>query len=206
MITLDDLDRFLRPLKFRLYRIVGRALLTAIGNSTKTQTVQIKMFGDAVYEDIERFQEYGLETYPDASDKNCEVALLDLGGLNLAICVHNREERPKDLTTGEVCLYSKFAQRIKLKADGSIEITTDNKPIDITGADITVTGNNITVKGSTVNLKDSGGNAVMLDTIITKFNTHVHGGVQGGGSSTTTPSTSFVAGTDSAANVKAKTG
>ena len=199
MITLDDLDRFLRPLKFRLYRIVGKALLTAINNSKKTQMVQIKMFGDAVYDDIERFQEYGIETYPDASDNNCEVAILDLGGLNLAICVHNREERPKDLATGEVCLYSKFAQRIILKADGSIEITTDSKPVKIIGSQITL-------EGSTINLKDSGGNPVMLETIITKFNTHTHSGVLTGGGVTGTPSTTFVAGTDSAANVKAKIG
>lgn len=201
MISFDDLDRFLRPLKFRLYRIVGKALLTAIGNSKKTQTVQIKMFGDAVYDDIERFQEYGLETYPDASDENCEVAILDLGGLNLAICVHNREERPKDLATGEVCLYSKHKQRIKLKSDGSVEITTDNKPVKIIGSQITL-------EGSTINLKNSGGDPVMLETIINKFNTHTHLYNPGAGGATPSgaPSTTFVAGTDSAANVKAKTG
>lgn len=199
MITLNDLERFLRPIKQKLYGIAGRALLTAVRNSNKTQRLQYKVYEDMVYDDVERLQEYGFETYPDASDENNEIVILNIGGNKdggMVICVHNREERPKDLSSGEVCLYSKFKQKIWLKADGSMEILTDSKPI--------------TLKGSLINLKDTGGDPVMLETIINKFNNHTHLYSPGTGGATATaapaaPNT-FTAGQDSAANVKAKTG
>lgn len=191
MFSLQDMQRFMRPIKNHIYGIVGRAILTAVNNSTKTQIVQIKAFGEEIFE-LERLQEYGFENYPDvAGDENNEIIYLAIGGnrsLATVIRTHNRELRPKTLTAGEVMVYCKYGQKIHLKADGSILIDAGTN-------DITLTGN--------VNLKATGGNAVMLDTMINKYNGHKH--VETGGT-TQVPDTLLVAGTDSAENVKAKTG
>lgn len=176
-MTLDDIMRLLTPLKNRMYGIVGRAILTAIDNTKKTQMVQIKMFGDEVH-DLERFEEYGFETMPDVASGTVELAVLAPAGdraAGIVVCAHNRETRPKTLAAGEVMVYSKFGQSVHLKADGSIVL---NGPVYLNG---------------------TGGQPVLLETVIAKFNAHVH---SGGG--TGVPTVAWVPGTDSAAAVKAK--
>ena len=83
-------------------------------------------------------------------------------------------------------MYSKnTGHRILLKADGSIEVTAK------TGKDILLGG--------------SGGTPVMLNTIITKFNTHTHAYVAPSGPAVTAvPTPLLVLATDSALHVKAK--
>lgn len=48
--------------------------------------------------------------------------------------------------SGEVCIYTKFGQRIHLKDDGSIELSTDGASIKISGGGVAVTGR-FTVNG-----------------------------------------------------------
>lgn len=208
----DDLNRFLRPLKNKIYQLIGRGILTAINNAEKTQKVQFTVF-DETWDGMERFQEYGLETYPDPGDPNNEIMYGAHGGSKEAciiFCVHNREQRPKTLIAGEVQLYTKFGQSVYLKADGSIVCTEPG------GAVLTMTGGATTVTGK-VNLKGLGGLAVMLKTIITKLNSHTHdyinplapSAVQPGvtstmaAASTTGATSTLVDGVDSAADVKA---
>ncbi len=188
-MTIQELFKFLKPLQDKISLMIGVAILTAIKNSEKTQKLQIQIF-DEMYDDLPRMQEYGFETYPDTTDTNNECLVLSISGnknIGIIACVHNRELRPKTLEVGEVQVYSKFGQQVYLKADGTILI-----------------------KGSTVNLKDESGNPVMLDTIIDKFNQHNHLYNPGPGAPIScgppqAPNV-FVAGTDSAENVKAKTG
>jgi len=189
------LFRFLKPIKDKISLMIGVAILTAVNNSEKTQKLQIQIFGDETYDGVVRMQEYGFETYPDPSDTNNECLVLSIcGNRNMGViaCVHNREQRPKDLQAGETQMYSKFGQKIYLKADGSVLIDAGANSVQITGSDITLTGN--------VNLKDVGGLAVMVESMIVKYNGHKHPAPN------LIPDLQLTVGVDSAANVKAQIG
>jgi len=156
MFTIRDLKRFVAPLQRKIFCLVGRAILTAINNSGRTQRVQITPLGDEVLTDIERIQEYGLETYPlpysiEASPiAGTESVVLFINGNRdhgIVISVGDRKNRLRDLEQGEVALYTyedanDGGHRIHLKA-GQI---TDMNGIDL---NITQTGNlTITIGGN----------------------------------------------------------
>lgn len=198
MLGPNDIARFLLPLKIKIQTMIGRAVLLAVDNSGKSQRLKLKLNGDELIDSIERIQEYGFETVPPVEDSS-EVVILNIGGireLGFVTKVQARELRPTGLTAGEVQLYSKFGQKIYLKADGSLLIDVGGHPI--------------VLKGASVDLKDSGGNAIMIDTIISKLNNHTHSYTDNGTplvtGTMTAGGTTLAAGTDSAANVKAKTG
>jgi phage baseplate assembly protein V len=111
-------------IRARIYRVIGRALLTAIKNSGKTQVIQVKGFDKETITDIERFQEYGFESYPK---KDSESLIIFPGGnrdQGCVICVMDTRYRPTDLSDGDVCVYNLNSnQRVWLKADGSTKIT-----------------------------------------------------------------------------------
>jgi phage baseplate assembly protein V len=122
MITFNDLNRLLAPIKRKIFLLVGRAILTAVNNSEQTQKIQVQILKDEVITDIERFQEYGFETYP----KQEAEPLIDFLNGNrdhgIAICVHDRRYRPQNLTEGEVAVYNFTGNIITMKQDGEIHI------------------------------------------------------------------------------------
>jgi phage baseplate assembly protein V len=191
--------RFLQPLKIKIQLMIGRAVLLAVDNTGKTQRLRLQFGQDEAIERIERIQEYGFDTNPPVADSS-EVAYVSIAGnrgLTYVIATQVREFRPSPaLAAGEVMMYSKFGQKIHLKTDGSVTIDAGANAVNVTGSDITLTGN--------VNLKDAGGEPVMLATVITKLNNHTHLETGGTTGTMTAGGTTLVAGTDSAADVKAK--
>jgi len=193
------LERIIRPIKNKLYNIVGRAVVTALNNSGKTLKAQVVMFQSETFDGIDVLQNYGFESLADAADNDNEVVLASIGGnrvMSTVTAIHNRTHRPKTLAAGEVQVYTKFGSKVHLKADGSVVVTESG------GAVLTMAGGVFTLEGS-VNLKGTGGKAVMIDTIIAKFNAHTHICAIPGNPSAV-PATLWVDGVDSAADVKAK--
>lgn len=106
MITLNDLRRYLAPLERKVYLIIGRAILTAVNNNESTQKVQITGMYNETMTDVERVQEYGLETYPHSG---AEVVVSFINGKQsrgLILTVGDRRYRLQDLVEGEVALYT----------------------------------------------------------------------------------------------------
>jgi phage baseplate assembly protein V len=113
----------------KIYSMIGRAILTAVSNSGKVQRIQIKGVYDETLTDIDRIQEYGLETYPEVS-KDTEVIIVCPDGNReqaIAITIGTRAGRPTDLNEGEVKLYSKFGNKILLDKDGKIMMNGTGK-------------------------------------------------------------------------------
>lgn len=191
MLTPDDIARFLHPLKIKMQSMIGRAVLLAVDDSGKTQRMRVQLSGDELIEAVERLQEYGLETNPPIDD-TAEVVVESIGGvreLSVITKTQVRAFRPAKLPTGEVCLFSKFGQTIILKTDGSVLV----KP----------------KAGQDVNLYDAGGNTVVVDTVIDKFNNHTHDymDLSDAGDTKRTSlksNTQLAINTDTAAHVKAK--
>lgn len=156
-MKLNDFNRLIRPLKNKIFLLLGRALLHAVNNSEMTQKIQVVALNGEIITDIERFQEYGFETYPH---EESEVAIMFLNGKRdhgIALCVHDRRYRPDDLSEGEVCLYTDEDSgsyfRVHMKRDRTLEIKcnklnfiVDDDCTFTVGGDMTenVTGNHET--------------------------------------------------------------
>ncbi len=106
-LTLPDFRRLIRPITNKIFLLLGRAVLELIEKNDKgTQKIQVTALANETISDIERFQEYGLETYPKTG---AEVFVAFLNGNRdhgIALCVHDSRHRPINLAKGEVCLYS----------------------------------------------------------------------------------------------------
>ena len=59
-MTLFDFNKLLIPIKRKLYLLAGRAILTAIDNTTKTATIQVTGLKDETITGIEYLSPYGL--------------------------------------------------------------------------------------------------------------------------------------------------
>jgi phage baseplate assembly protein V len=120
---IEALQRLLRPLHARLANLVSRAVVSRVDDSTKLQGLQVKVGVDEVRDGLERFQQYGLTSVPDAG---AEAVVLFVGGrrdVGYVVAVDDRRYRVTGLTPGEVALYSKTGASVVLKADGSVEVS-----------------------------------------------------------------------------------
>jgi len=180
-MDINTFTRLIAPLKRKIYLLIGRAILTAIDNSQGTQKIQVTVLKNETISDVERFQEYGFESYPIAGDS--AQALIGFVNGNrdqgIAFCVHDRQYRPTDLAEAEVAIYtsqdkSSSDHRIHLKSGKVIEIIADT--VIITSPEMTISGN-LTVTG------DIEGGTVATTAGI-DLDTHTHPGVTSGGAST----------------------
>jgi len=107
----------------KIYLIIGRGILEAINNDeSKIQKIQVTGLSGETITDMERPQNYGLESYPDESE-DFEVVYACIGGnrdQGVVLVVHRRD-RPT-LEKGEVSLYSKFGKDIVLTKDNTIKM------------------------------------------------------------------------------------
>jgi phage gp45-like len=160
----------------KIMLLFGRGGVTNIDNSDSgAQKIQASLFDGESISDIERYQEYGLETYIPI--ENSESVILFFNGNRnanraISICSHNRKYRPNDLQSGEVCLYSKDSlktnkNRITIKPTNDIIIETvlgDKIEIKNTGI-INITAS------SSVNVNGNTHPAIFGDDLVTAFDT-----------------------------------
>ncbi len=94
----------------KIFLLFSRSVVSKINNSNADiQKIQVEGLKNETITDIERFQNYGIETYPVIT--NAEAITLFFGGNRnsnngINIIVNNRKLRPTDLVEGDVCLYS----------------------------------------------------------------------------------------------------
>jgi len=161
MLNLDNTynsTKLFDNIRARILRLIGRAKLTTVSNSKKTQLVQVKALKDETITDIERFQEYGFETYPKA---DAETLTLFPGGnrdQGSVVCIMDTRYRPTDLKEGEVQVYDWNGSLIHLKSDNSIYIESKS-------------GCKFDLKSDgTFSLKDNNGNEIKTTTTQIDFN------------------------------------
>jgi phage baseplate assembly protein V len=137
MITISDFKRLIKPITNKIFLIIGRGIVTAINNSDAAQKAQLVLLAGETLDKMERFQEYGLETFPPTG---CEALVNFINGnrgSGIISCIHSRESRPTDLVEGEVALYTKVdltnTHRIHLKANGDIQTDAADTTINSRG-------------------------------------------------------------------------
>jgi len=224
-MNLNDFKRLINPLKNKIFLLLGRGILTVINNSELTQKIQIIALNEETISDMERFQEYGFESYPL---EKAEVLAAFFNGNRdhgIAVCVHDRRYRPKDLIEGEVAIYTNEDAitpfRIQMKKNRIHYRRSDQEDIDIDtsktediGTSKIITAPTETHVNATEHIINSpqvslGGNdfaglrKIIDERFITLFNNHVHSGVQNGTGNTAVPTVSASEANQATANVKA---
>lgn len=139
------ISKLTAPLRRRVLLMVGRAVVLAVDDSSKCQTVQITALKGEVLDNVERITEYGFVSHPHSG---AEAVLLAVGGNRangVVIVAGDRRYRLTGLAAGEVALHDDQGQVIKL-ARGGIEITTD-KPITVNAPKVVVNSDEIVLGG-----------------------------------------------------------
>lgn len=144
MIGIKDFKRLVKPIQKKIFLMIGRAIVLAITNSGKYQVLKVRAGAGSSLDDIQRLQDYGLDSYPEVTDTTEALLLSPSGNREGAVIIKvlDREKRPTDLAEGEVCLYTKDdnggSHRVHLKSGTVIEII--GSTINIIGGGATPTG------------------------------------------------------------------
>jgi len=182
----------LEPLALRLRLMVARAVINLVDDSLKMQALQISLKGDAVRDDVERFQQYGFTSVPFG---DAEAIVLAVGGNRnhlVAIAVDDRRYRKKDLQPGESALYSDEGDYVILKRGRIVEVKAGTKlrvdaPLAELTGDVTIAGTlavtgNITTEANVTADGDVGdqAGAKTMAGMRSIYDTHTHTDPQGG--------------------------
>ena len=61
---IDAINKLIEGLRARVQLMVGRAILTAINDATRVQTVQAQLLDEETHDEVERIQHYGYTSVP----------------------------------------------------------------------------------------------------------------------------------------------
>jgi len=206
-MNLNDFKRLIAPLRNKIFLLLGRAILEDVKNTELTQKIQITALNEEVISDMERFQEYGFETYPLEGAEVLAVFFNGNRDHGIAVCVHDRRYRPKDLVAGEVVVYTDedatLPFRVQMKR-GRIyfrradieDIDVDTSKTEDIGVSKTVTAPTETHINVAAHIIDSpevslggpvfaGLRKIIDERFIDLFNNHVHANGGGVGNSGT---------------------
>ena len=98
--------QILREFKRRIMGMVGRAVLQAVDDGKRMQSVQVVALRGQVIDDAERFQDYGFTSNPHPG---AEAVLLAVGGVRqhpIVVKIDDRRYRVVGLNRGEVAIYT----------------------------------------------------------------------------------------------------
>lgn len=101
----------------KLKAMIGRCIIAAVSDQTKTQSLQIEAFSGDLHDEVERFQQFGFSGVPMP---NAEGIVLFVAGNHdhpVVIAAENRDVRVNNLTQGESAMYNGFGHKIVLYQD-----------------------------------------------------------------------------------------
>ena len=190
---IDDVKRLLSPTFRRSQLSNGRGSIEVVSDYKSIQECQLTLLADEVREDIERLQEYGFTSNPPSGSDAAVIFLNGNRDHGIIIATDSRQYRPKNLNSGEVCIYDKNGSEILLKNSGEIEIKNplgnsfvlDNTKMEISiginkitldssGLKISINGVETTIDSTgltSTSVSDSTGS---MDDIRTIYNSHAH--------------------------------
>lgn len=64
MVTSRYIEKLLSPIRRKIVGMLSRALVTGIVEDLQRQNLQVKIHADESGDNIERFQNYGISSYP----------------------------------------------------------------------------------------------------------------------------------------------
>jgi phage gp45-like len=187
MLSINDFKRLIDPLKKKVFLLMGRAILTAINNTGTTQRLQAEGLADEVLDGVERFQEYGFDSFPW---EGAQAAIIYPDGnrdSGVVVSVHDRRYRPTNLVQGEVVSYtdedSTTPFRIHLKRNRILFIRADKFDFD-SDTEMIIISPKIALGEEWASVRK------LIDERFQElFNKHVHSGIFPGNGTTDIPTT-----------------
>jgi phage baseplate assembly protein V len=122
MSIFSDVSRMMESLRKKTFLMVGRGELKTSDASKNTAKMQGEFLKDEIISDIEKMEDYGFSSCPEAGAQIVAIFIDGNREQGLVIRSHDRKYKPTDLQPGEACMYHKNGSRVTMKADGSIEI------------------------------------------------------------------------------------
>lgn len=122
MLSLQDVQRLMQPLRNRVMLMVARGVLKLTNDKGGLQTAQISLLEDELRDKVERVQDYGFTSNPL---EGAEAITIFVGGNRdhgLIIKVDDRRYRLKGLKGGEVAVYTDEGDFIHMKRGRNIEV------------------------------------------------------------------------------------
>lgn len=172
------MDRVLGPLVKRIRLAMGRGVIRLVNDATKVQLMQVGLLANETRSNVERFQEYGFTSVPH---EGAQAACIFMGGNRdhgIVIATEDGRYRLKELSPGEVALYTDEGDKIVLKRGRVIEIDTSEL---IVNASTRVTLNTplVRAQGEIIDRYETNGDT--LQGMREKYNAHVHDENDSGG-------------------------
>lgn len=115
-------DRELAPVRRRLRSMANRAQVTGVVESLQRQNLQLQIENDEAVDDIERFQNYGMTSYPPVGSEAVVMALKGSLDQRVAVAVEKKDLRPKG-EQNDVIVYHAEGHNMRLTKDGKIIFT-----------------------------------------------------------------------------------
>lgn len=194
---MTDMRQVIRNLQNRVMLTVARCVVTLVDDSLKMQGLQVALLKREVRDNVERVQNYGYTSKPHAGAEGVVVFVGGNRDHGLCIAVDDRRYRLTGLADGEVAIYTDEGDKIHLKRNNLIEVTTETFRVNAgTKVEINTPLYEITAPLSTFSgdvqsdgdiLDDANGTGKTMAQMRTTYNSHHHGGVQTGSGSTSTP-------------------
>ncbi|GHY45408.1 Mu-like prophage FluMu protein gp45 [Vibrio cholerae] len=116
------IDRELAPVRRRLRSMANRAQVTGVVESLQRQNLQLQIENDEAVDDIERFQNYGMTSYPPVGSEAVVMALKGSLDQRVAVAVEKKDLRPKG-EQNDVIVYHAEGHNMRLTKDGKIIFT-----------------------------------------------------------------------------------
>lgn len=127
---------------------ISRGVLTLIDDEGKMQRVQVSILDGELADDVERFQNYGFTSVPEAGAEATVVFIGGDRGHPVVVVADDRRVRMAGLEPGEVAVYHRNGDFIHLKNGNVMEVST--KQLTIKAADsMTIDTKQLTVTAST---------------------------------------------------------
>ncbi len=142
-----------------------RGVLNSSNSSAEIQRHQVSGVADETLQDVEIYQQFGLTSNPPAGTKVIVVPLGGLTGHSVIIATENGNFRVKELSPGEVALYS---------SHGSTLIMKEGNIIDVDAKEINLAATKITGKAEDINLTAT--QSISLNAPIISLNGAINAG------------------------------
>jgi len=130
MLSLQDLQKLIQPLRNRVMLMVARGVLRLCNDSGGLQHAQVSLLEGELRDKVERVQDYGFTSVPLPG---AEAVTLFVGGNRdhgLIIKVDDRRYRLTGLKGGEVALYTDEGDSIHLQRQNIIRVKTKKWVVD----------------------------------------------------------------------------
>jgi phage baseplate assembly protein V len=148
-----QLARLLAPITTRIRMMISRAVIKTIDDSTKIQTLRIKLLTDELHDGAEHYQTYGFTSYPFPGMEALVCCVEGIRANPVVVAIGDRKFRLKSLETGEVALYTDEGDTLIFKRGRKIVATTTTFEVNADSINLNASGDINMKAGQSINME-----------------------------------------------------